>query len=415
MNNYDIIVLWINQITQALPLRVIATYVELLIGALIAKSGHLTDALLAVGHQKHFSTYYWLIEKAKWSWLKLTYQMVQLIVTCFPRKQWHFIVDDFICPRASRQAPHVAFHHDHGQKPNRPTYIWGQQWVALGLSLTWGKMTAALPLLLKLHKSQGNRTKLTTAVNLIKVLLPKFRKTGDEIIRCLVDAWYMKANFVLPLLQKGVHIIGQVRKDTALFNAPEPHTGVRKRGRPRKYGQRISDSQLAALPVKQLTMRVFGEIHQVTFRWQRCLVRFLKGQPVIAVWCKLDDQTHWSLIICTDLTLTPERIIRLYARRWKIEPMFNEVKHHYGVSQAWQQKNQALHRWVSMLGVAYSLTRMASLIAAGSKTRQQALTIIPWRKRQPITAGMIQIGLQLFFRQFTFRQLWCKKSKKLML
>lgn len=415
MNNYLLIVLWINSIVQALPVRVIATYTELLIGAIISKSGHITQALLAVGHQKHFSAYYWLIEKAKWSWLEVINRLVQLIVSCFPRKQWHLIVDDFICPRASRQAPHAAFHHDHGQKPNRPRYIWGQQWVALGLSLCWGKMTVALPLLLKLHKHQGNGTKLTTAVSLIKVLLPLFRKTGEETIRCLVDAWYMKANFILPLLRRAVHVIGQVRKDTALFEDPQPETGVRKRGRPRKYGKRLTETVLASLPIQQVTMKIFGKMQQVTFRWQRCRVRFLKGQPVIAVWCKLNDQKNWTLIICTDLTLTPQRIIRLYARRWKIEPMFNEIKHHYGVSQAWQRQNQALHRWVSMLTVAYSLTRMVSLIAAGSKTRQKRLPIIPWRKNKPITAGIVQMGLQLYFRQFTFRRLWNQKSKKLML
>ena len=54
---------------------------------------------------------------------------------------------------------------------------------------------------------------------------------SDETIRCLIDAWYMKANFVLPLLRHRVHVIGQVRKDTALYEAPTPDTGSRKRGR----------------------------------------------------------------------------------------------------------------------------------------------------------------------------------------
>ena len=61
-----IIVLWINFILVAVPPRLTGTYAELLIGALMSGSGHITEALFQVGHKKHFSTYYWLIEKGKW-------------------------------------------------------------------------------------------------------------------------------------------------------------------------------------------------------------------------------------------------------------------------------------------------------------------------------------------------------------
>jgi hypothetical protein len=64
----------------------------------------------------------------------------------------------------------------------------------------------------------------------------------------------------------------------------------------------------------------------------------------MAVWCQLPSQKSWSLILSTALTLTPEHIIKLYARRWRTEPMFNEIKHAYGVAQTWQQKSRTLHR-----------------------------------------------------------------------
>ena len=168
---YALIVVWINFITSALPIRVCSTYVELLIGAIISRSGHITDALLAVGHQKHFSTYYWLIEKAKWSWLGVAKQLITLIVKYFPRMEWNLVIDDFVCPRSSKDAPGAKYHHEYSQKPNRPKYIWGQQWVALGLSLTWGKMSVNLPLILRLHENVGNTTKLTIgrALGLVKL------------------------------------------------------------------------------------------------------------------------------------------------------------------------------------------------------------------------------------------------------
>jgi hypothetical protein len=231
---------WINFIIQAVPVRLAATFTELLLGTIMARSGHITQALLQIGHSKHFTTYYWLLEKAKWSWLAVSKQLITLILKFFPRQEWNLIVDDFICPRSSKKAPHVKYHFDHSQKPNRPQFLWGQQWLAVGLSLSWGKMVAALPLVLRLHKHKGNSTKLTGAVAIIRTILPLFKKSQTQTLRVLVDAWFMKANFILPLVKRGINVIGQVRKDTALFLMPE-NTTSSSRGRPRKYGSRITE------------------------------------------------------------------------------------------------------------------------------------------------------------------------------
>lgn len=414
-NLYAIFVLWINLILAAVPVRLISTYAELIIGATISGSGHITQALLAVGHRKHFSTYYWLIEKGKWAWLTVNRQLVSVVTRFFPRSEWNLIVDDFICPRASKNAPEVKYHREHGQKPNRPKYIWGQQWVALGLSLTWGKMIAALPLMLRLHKYTGNHTKITTALTLIRAVRSLFRQTGIATIRCLVDAWYMKKTFILPLIRQGIHVIGNIRIDTALFKEPDKITDTqRKRGRPRKYGDKLTPALIEKLPLQRTVLNIYGGPKHVAYRWTICLARFLKGLPVMAVWCKFDDQKNWILIVSTDVNLTPERIVKLYARRWKIEPMFNEIKHSYGVAQAWEQTRRSLHRWVSILCVAYTVTRMLALLAQTTK-KQDVVHFIQWRVNKPITTGMVKMGLQLFFRRYSFSKLWNHKSKKLIL
>ena len=411
LSHQELFLLWINFIIQAVPVRLTATFTELLLGAIIAKSGHITQALLEIGHQKHFSTYYWLLEKAKWSWFSISKQLIILILKCFPRREWNLIVDDFICPRASKKAPQVKYHFDHSQKPNRPQFLWGQQWLAVGLSLSWGKMVAALPLVLRLHKNTGNTTKLTGAVAIIRAILPIFKNAQITTLRVLADAWFMKANFILPLAKRGVSVIGQVRKDTALFLPPEKSSNS-YRGRPKKYGVRITDPWIEKLPINIVNVNTYGSVKQVKYRSALCLARFLDGLPVIALWTQLPEQKNWTLIISTDLSLTPERIIKLYGRRWKIEPMFNEIKHSYGVAQAWEQSLQALYRWVSILCVAYSLTRMLSLLY---RSTSELSALIPWRTKSPATAGLVRNALVLFFRRYGFITLWQPKSKKLLL
>ncbi len=407
-----LVVLWLNFMIQVIPVRLASTYMELLIGILMSRGGHVTDALLAVGHRKKYSTYYWLLTHGKWAWTEVPKQLIRLVIRFFPRSEWNLIVDDFINPRASKKVPFGAYHHEHGQKPNRPQFIWGQQIVALGLSLSYGKIWSALPLILRIHKKVGNRTKLTTAVSLIRLLAPVFKESKGPTLRVLVDAWYMKHPFILPLRRRGIHVIGQVRKDTVLYDFPAGRSN--RRGRPRKYGQKWTLSDFKEqLPLRIARLRIYGKrAKTVKYYSKKLRARFLMGEPVVAVWSQLPGQKNWTLILSTDLGLTPEQIIKLFSKRWKTEPMFNEIKHFFGVAQAWQRSSRALHRWLSMISLAYALTRLLSMIMNTSKNRK-SVPPIPWRKKSPVTAGLARMALQVFFRRFSFWTLWNPKCKKL--
>lgn len=411
----SLLVLWLNFMTEVIPPRLIRTYTELLVGILMATGGHVTDALLAVGHGSHYSTYYWLLASAKWKWTQTPKQLIRLVTLFFPRAEWNLIVDDFINPRSSKKIPFGAYHHDHGQKPNRPHFLWGQQIVALGLSIRYGRLWASLPLVLRVHKGVGNRSKLTTAVFLIRWLAPLFRQVRTKKLRVLVDAWYMKSPFILPLLRERIQVIGQVRKDTVLFDFPDPEEGNR-RGRPRKYGPKWTLSDFKEqVPMRMADLRIYGnKPKRVTYYSRKLKARFLNGAPVIAVWSQLPGQKNWTLIVSTDLELTPEQIIKLFSKRWKTEPMFNEIKHAFGVAEAWQRSSRSLHRWLSMICSAYALTRLLSLVMNTKKNRE-ALPPIPWRRKAPATAGLTRMAVTLFFRRFGFVMLWNPKYKKLML
>ena len=50
-------------IAAAVPARGRATFLDLLLGAAATKSGHVTDAILASGLSRGWSTYYWFLER----------------------------------------------------------------------------------------------------------------------------------------------------------------------------------------------------------------------------------------------------------------------------------------------------------------------------------------------------------------
>lgn len=409
-----ITICWINFVIAPMPKRAVSTYVELLIGTVLSGTGHVTDALLEVGHHKHFTTYYKMLQHGQWSWIAVARQLVWLIVKYFPRKEWNFVIDDFIVPRVSKKAPGVKFHHEHSQKPNRSKYIWGQQWIALGMALPWGKICACIPLLLRLHKKVGNTSKIKRAVMLLKLVLSWLEQQKQQLVmRVLTDCWYMKRTFILPMTDLGVKVIGQVRKDTALFFQPEPKPKG-KRGPSPKKGNKISETEFNKLPIITKKLNIYGKRQPVKYKSTKCVARFLKWMPVIAVWCQLENQKTWTLILSTDLFLTPERIIKLYGRRWKTEPMFNEIKHLFGIINAWEQTSRALHRWVSIICMSYAINRLLSLIAQ-SKNLKSISPFVQWRQDSVMTAGLIRMGLRIFFRHFGYSRLWNPKSKNLIL
>jgi hypothetical protein len=59
----------VAHIAAAVPAR--ATFLDLLLGAAATKGGHVTDAILAAGLSRGWSTYYWFLEQGRWSWLRI--------------------------------------------------------------------------------------------------------------------------------------------------------------------------------------------------------------------------------------------------------------------------------------------------------------------------------------------------------
>ena len=76
----------IGRIAAAVPGRARTTFTELLIGAAVTRGGHVTDAILAVGLSRGWTTYYWLLERGRWSWLPSGGRCSGRCRSCSPRR-----------------------------------------------------------------------------------------------------------------------------------------------------------------------------------------------------------------------------------------------------------------------------------------------------------------------------------------
>jgi len=250
-------------------------------------------------------------------------------------------------------------------------------------------------------RNEGNGSKLTAAKTLIRVISPIF---ANFSVRLLLDSWYMRGALLLSALKSGMQVIGQVRKDTALFRVPEQRT---KRGRPRKYGAKYTPADIENLALIPVRLFIYGKLQWVRYRNVIAKARFLDGRLVRAVWVSSEDELS---ILATDINLEPYEVIEIYATRWSIEPMFHQGKNNWGWNETWQQSRQAVHRWLHILGIGYALPQILA-IKGGDEVKRLANTT-PGREKHPVTAGRVRSGLVRIFGHFPIWDWWNRKSRK---
>src|SRR4051794_171626 len=254
----------IGRIAAAVPSRARATFIELLIGAVVTKGGHVTDAILAVGLSRAWTTYYWLLERGRWSWLSVWRALLGGLEGLFAPPVWHVVIDDAVGERISAKAPGSLIHHNHSAKPNRPRFLRGQGWLCLAAVVERGWKVGAVPLMLRLVRRGTQRGKLTSARFLLRLLGPRLGR-----VRVLLDAWFMRARLIEAALADGHTVIGRARRDLALYAVPRPPRR-RRRGRPRKYGPRMTRARIEALPVHRSARVLYGKLEVVRYRiWSK--------------------------------------------------------------------------------------------------------------------------------------------------
>lgn len=397
---------FITFLTNALPLRSVPTFLELLIGAMLTQHGFVTHAWLAIDACRHWTSYYKWIEYGKWSWVAVACRLAQLVTVYFPEPHRFLALDDTLLFRSSKKAPGSHIYHQHGTKENRPQFARGQNWVCLATVVN-GRATAAIPLLSRMMRKAGNSSKLDAAKVMIRTIASSF--TGEKVT-LLTDSWYMRGTLINYTLSHSFQVIGQVRRDTALYDPP---TQTGKRGRPRKYGDKYTPQRVVSLPAIETEMFLYSRNQKVSLKSAVACARFLNGRQVLAVWATfIDDKKvrKERLLLATDIHLTATEVLLHYEKRWSIETMFNQVKNNWGWKETWQQSRQVLHRWIQLLSLGYAIPQLLAL-QKGPQVDSLA-NFAPWRAGQPVTAGRVRLGLKIILGHFRLRDWWNPKSRK---
>ena len=261
---------------------------------------------------------------------RLTALWAQTVLQLFPspmRVNGRLVLvgDGVKIPKRGKKMPAVKLLHQQSEANTKPEYIMGHSLQSVSLLVHAAASVFAVPLAARIHEGLvwSNRDKRTLLDKMLGLLWTVNIQTSFYFV---ADAYYAAGKIVKALLKQGHHLLSRVRSNAVAYEPAEPPKGKRKRGAPKRYGKKIKLNSLLSDPrsMQEAPSPVYGE-DKVILRFR---VRDLLWRPageLVRFVAVIHPNRGALLLMCTDLTLDPIDIIRLYGLRFKIEHCFKQA------------------------------------------------------------------------------------------
>ena len=170
----------------------------------------------------------------------------------------------------------------------------------------------------------------------------------------IFDRGFNRRKVFTEVLAQGHHLLCRARSNAVFFHIPKQPKHPKK-GRPRRYGSRVSLPHLKyrALVVDNQTLSVTDKV----VRTKMCAVDV--RLVVIRKRPKKSKPYRYFCVFTSDLQRPVEELIRHYRNRWQIETAFRDLKENFGFDSYQLRNPKSLNRFVELSLLAASLTQLA--------------------------------------------------------
>ena len=175
----------------------------------------------------------------------------------------------------------------------------------------------------------------------------------------IFDRGFNRRKVFAEVLSEGHHLLCRAKSNAAFFHLPKPPKH-RKKGRPRRYGSRVSLPHLKYrdLVVDNQTLSVTDKVVRTRMCAADVRLVVIRKRP------KQSKPYRYFCVFTSDLQLSVEEVIRHYRNRWQIETAFRDVKENFGFDSYQLRNPKSLDRFVQLSFLAATLTQLAFSQAA---------------------------------------------------
>lgn len=262
------------------------------------------------------------------------------------------IGDHIKVSKEARHMPGVKKLHQDSENAGKAEYIFGHQHGMLGI-LAEGKTNQCIPLDIELQDGIDEITCLKDDTEITQAALKKLKDENNSIMKMikmagrfvksqgqkaivLLDAFFTSGDAFQAVEQtnhelgaKDVILIARAKSNTVTYEEPEV-TKKRGRGRPKKYGKKITFSHVfkeMTDAFQTATLILYGKEETVKYICMDLIWKPI-GRKLRFVLVKTNEKC--MILACSDLYMHPEKIIAAYSYRFKIEVSFKMLKHVIG-------------------------------------------------------------------------------------
>ncbi len=177
-----------------------------------------------------------------------------------------------------------------------------------------------------------------------------------------VDGYFMKKEFIKPLLKEGLHIITKGRRDANLrylYNGPKRGG----KGRPKTYDGKVNTRAIDKERIKSFykdnDMQIYAAV----------LYSILLKQKVLTAFVYYGDKEEPEIIISTDIAMDVKRLCQYYGLRFQVEFLIRDAKQYAGLEDCQARDKQKLHNHFNIAMTAVSTAKAAYHLSVPKEER----------------------------------------------
>ena len=177
-----------------------------------------------------------------------------------------------------------------------------------------------------------------------------------------VDGYFMKKDFIKPLLKQGLHIITKARQDANLMYLYKGKQTSGK-GRPRLYDGKVNTM---AIDKRKIKCCYRNNDKQVYAAIVYCIQ--LK-QTVLAAFVYYGNKEKPEIIVGTDVEMDAMTLCRYYGLRFQVEFLIRDAKQYAGLEECQAGDQQKLHTYFNIAMTVVSIAKAAYHLSLPAEQR----------------------------------------------